>query len=66
MSRKRKADASPGSPAVAQPISVTGTPLRIPYGNKEIALKLGARYGSGGWYALPGVDLSAFGERGWL
>jgi DNA topoisomerase-3 len=65
-SRKRKADASPGSPAVAQPNSVTGTPLRIPYGNKEIALKLGARYGSGGWYALPGVDLSAFGERGWL
>ena len=66
MSRKRKADASPGSPSVAQPNSVTGTPLRIPYGNKEIALKLGARYGSGGWYALPGVDLSAFGERGWL
>jgi DNA topoisomerase-3 len=65
-SRKRKADARPGSPAVAQPNSVTGTPLRIPYGNKEIALKLGARYGSGGWYALPGVDLSAFGERGWL
>ena len=65
-SRKRKADASPGSPAVAQPNSVTGTPLRIPYGNKEIALKLGARYGSGGWYAPPGVDLSAFGERGWL
>jgi DNA topoisomerase-3 len=65
-SRKRKADARPGSRAVAQPNSVTGTPLRIPYGNKEIALKLGARYGSGGWYALPGVDLSAFGERGWL
>src|ERR1700733_4855954 len=21
---------------------------------------------SGGWYAPPGVDLSAFGERGWL
>jgi hypothetical protein len=28
--------------------------------------KLGARYGSEGWYAPPGVDLSAFGERGWL
>jgi hypothetical protein len=41
-------------------------PLRIPYGNKEVALKLGARYHSGGWYAPPGVDLSAFGERGWL
>ena len=34
--------------------------------NKEVALKLGARYGSEGWYAPPGVDLSAFGERGWL
>jgi hypothetical protein len=43
-----------------------GMPLRIPYGNKEVALKLGARYGSAGWYAPPGVDLSAFGERGWL
>ena len=42
------------------------TPLRIPYGNKEIALKLGARYRAGGWYAPPGTDLSAFGERGWL
>ena len=35
-------------------------------GNKEVALKLGARYGSAGWYAPPGVDLAAFGERGWL
>jgi DNA topoisomerase-3 len=52
--------------ASAQPNSVTGTPLRIPYGNKDVALKLGARYGSAGWYAPPGVDLSAFGEHGWL
>jgi hypothetical protein len=56
----------PAALAPAQPNSVTGTPLRIPYGNKEVALKLGARYRSGGWYAPPGVDLSAFGERGWL
>lgn len=42
------------------------TPLKIPYGNKEIALKLGARYTAGGWYAPPGVDLSAFKENGWL
>jgi DNA topoisomerase-3 len=42
------------------------TPLKIPYGNKEIALKLGARYAAGGWYAPPGVDLSAFKENGWL
>jgi len=64
--RKRKADSDPASPAPAQPNSVTDTPLQIPYGNKEVALKLGARYGSAGWYAPPGVDLSAFGERGWL
>ena len=69
-SRKRKADAAatphPAPSASAQPNSVTGTPLRIPYGNKEVALKLGACYRSGGWYAPPGVDLSAFEARGWL
>jgi DNA topoisomerase-3 len=66
-SRKRKAaDAAAPSGPPAQPNSATGTPLRIPYGNKEAALKLGARYGSAGWYAPPGVDLAAFGERGWL
>jgi DNA topoisomerase-3 len=65
-SRKRKAgtDVVPLAPAPAN--SVTATPLRIPYGNKEIALKLGARYGSAGWYAPPGVDFSVFGELGWL
>jgi DNA topoisomerase III len=67
-SRKRKADADADAapPAPAQPNSVAGTPLRIPYGNKDVAMKLGARYGAAGWYAPPGVDLSAFGERGWL
>ena len=65
-SRKRKADTDAAPLAPAQTTSVTGTPLRIPYGNKDVALKLGARYGSLGWYAPPGVDLSAFGERGWL
>ena len=44
----------------------TDTPLRIPYGNKDPALRLGARYRAGGWYAPAGVDLAAFGERGWL
>jgi DNA topoisomerase-3 len=65
-SRKRKAgaDAAPSIPV--QPNSVAGTPLRIPYGNKDVAMKLGARYGSAGWYAPPGVDLAAFSERGWL
>jgi DNA topoisomerase-3 len=41
--RKARADASPSTPA--QPNSVAGTPLRIPYGNKDVAMKLGARYG---------------------
>jgi DNA topoisomerase-3 len=64
-SRKRKAAAAAAS-TTALAKSSTGTPLRIPYGNKDVALKLGARYRSGGWYAPPGVDLAAFGERGWL
>jgi DNA topoisomerase-3 len=64
--RKRKAGADAAMLAPAPTNSVTGTPLQIPYGNKDVALKLGARYGSAGWYAPPGVDLSKFGERGWL
>jgi len=64
-SRKQKAETDAASMA-SSPANSIRTPLRIPYGNKEVALKLGARYGSGGWYAPPGVDLSAFGERGWL
>jgi len=65
MSRKRKVDTDPALLA-SVPANSIRTPLRIPYGNKEVALKLGARYGSEGWYAPPGVDLSAFGDRGWL
>jgi DNA topoisomerase-3 len=64
-SRKQKAGSDAASTAPAPKNSI-GTPLRIPYGNKEVALKLGARYGSEGWYAPPEVDLSAFAERGWL
>ena len=41
-------------------------PLRIPYGNKDLAFSMGARYGADGWYAPAGVDLDAFRERGWL
>jgi DNA topoisomerase-3 len=60
-----------GQLAIASPRSArhdTGgnTPLKIPYGNKEVALELGARYAAGGWYAPPGVDLAAFREKGWL
>ena len=55
--------------AVAPPTHnnpVGNTPLRIPYGNKDVAQKLGARYAAGGWYAPPGVDLTAFSAQGWL
>ena len=65
-SRKRKATATAAASTIEQANSETGTPLRIPYGNKDIALKLGARYRSGRWLAPPGTDLSAFAERGWL
>jgi DNA topoisomerase-3 len=65
-SRKRKADAVAVPPTPSQPNLATGTPLRIPYGNKESALKLGARYRAGGWYAPPGVETGPFEERGWL
>lgn len=64
--RKRTAAGATAPPAADQPKSIKDTPLHIPYGNKETALKLGARYGSAGWYAPPGIDLAAFGERGWL
>jgi DNA topoisomerase-3 len=60
--RKLKAEAN----AAPTSISAAATPLRIPYGNKEIALELGARYRNGGWFAPPGIDLAAFSERGWL
>ncbi len=67
-SRKRAANVAatvtPSTPR--QENSGTGTPLRIPYGNKDAALKLGARYRAGGWHAPAGVDLTAFGEREWL
>src|SRR5277367_3101015 len=67
-SRKRAANvvaaATPSMPTRVN--SGTDTPLRIPYGNKEAALTLGARYRAGGWYAPAGVELAAFGKRGWL
>ena len=60
-SRKRAtnvvAAAIPSTPARRN--SETDTPLRIPYGNKEAALRLVARYRAGGWYAPAGVDLAA-------
>jgi len=53
-----------GRKAAALPTA--DTPLRIPFGNKEAAQQLGARYGAGGWYAPPGTALDPFRERGWL
>ena len=66
--RRQPGDAAEGTApfAGARAEAPTGTPLQIPYGNKEAAFELGARYASGGWYAPPGIDLSAFRERGWL
>lgn len=61
---RRTAQAKEG----ALPTGMPGgdTPLRIPFGNKEAALHLGARYRADGWYAPPGVDLDGFRQRGWL
>jgi DNA topoisomerase-3 len=73
--RERKAGAGkpratrPGkaAPELRPPDAPNGeTSLRIPFGNKDAALQLGARYRAGGWYAPAGVDLAGFRERGWL
>lgn len=40
--------------------------LKIPYGNKETAQRLGARYRDGAWYGPAGIDLSQFRDRGWI
>ena len=56
---------APGA-GTAQASAGSPTPLRIPYGNKEVAFSMGARYRADGWYAPPGVDLEAFRDRGWL
>ena len=65
-SARNRVDIEAGaSSKLAWPRVGAETPLEIPYGNKEIAMKLGARYRSGGWYAPAGVDLAAFEERGW-
>ena len=62
----RAKQAGSGATATAQTSGEAATPLRIPYGNKETAFSMGARYGPKGWYAPPGVDLSGFRRRGWL
>ena len=57
---------SSSAPAAVPASGSAETALRIPYGNKEVALKLGARYRDGGWYGPAGVDLAAFRQRGWV
>jgi DNA topoisomerase-3 len=50
--------AAPTTSPPAQRHAMSETPLKIPYGNKEDARKLGARYRTGGWYAplpVPGT-----------
>lgn len=68
--RTRKSKAGVATAAAAPPPAIqkaeANTPLRIPFGNKEAAQKLGARYGAGGWYAPPGVNLHPFSKQGWL
>jgi DNA topoisomerase-3 len=68
--RTRKSKASVATIVGVSPPDIqkaeANTPLRIPFGNKETAQKLGARYGAGGWYAPPGVSLDPFSKHGWL
>jgi DNA topoisomerase-3 len=65
--RKSKATAAPpAQPRAKEAASPGETPLRIPFGNKDAAQRLGARYRAGGWYAPSGTDLHPFQERGWL
>jgi hypothetical protein len=40
-----------------------GTRLNIPFGNKELAMSLGARYRTCGWFR-PGTHLEAFQDKG--
>ena len=58
------ATAIPSTPARGK--SGADTALRIPYGNKDAALRTRARYRAAGGMLPPGVDLAAFGEHGWL
>ena len=43
--------------------SEAGTLLRIPYGNKEIAFELNAKYGADGWYAPLQVDIGVVRDQ---
>src|SRR5258708_39681416 len=62
-SRKRKAGADIAPSTPPQPNSAAGTPLRIPYGNKDVAMKLGARHGSAGSESATRAELSSINRR---
>jgi DNA topoisomerase-3 len=62
--KRPRAGAEPA--ARASGATEIGAKLHIPFGNKEAAQQLGARYRAGGWYAPPGVALDPFRQRGWL
>jgi DNA topoisomerase-3 len=64
--RTRPGPASRASSKGASAVVAEGTALAIPFGNKEAALRFGARYNGAGWLAPPGTDLGPFRERGWL
>ena len=64
--RAKATAAAPAQPQAKGAASPGEMSLRIPFGNKEAAQQLGARYRAGGWYAPPGTDLQPFQERGWL
>ncbi len=64
--RTRRAAASSKASLGGVDAPTGATRLRIPFGNKETAQRLGARYGAEGWCAPPGTDLGPFRERGWL
>ena len=46
--------------------AAAGTALKIPFGDKEAAMRLGARYDGTSWVAPPVADLAPFRDRGWL
>ena len=57
---------APAGEARQSSVGDEGTRLNIPFGNKELAMSLGARYRTGGWFAPPGTRLEPFQEKGWL
>jgi DNA topoisomerase-3 len=67
VSRGNSAHGSTPSGEVRQSVAGNdGIRLNIPFGNKELAMSLGARYRTGGWFAPPGTRLEPFQEKGWL